>query len=98
VRPVAADDICPRQAAGRPRNRLRAVASWDERFALAAEILCERLVARRIDPEVAYTCPTSIATSTRSPGSRRRRWPPPRGSSSTTSRGRLHREAPTSPG
>ncbi|OUC96747.1 AraC family transcriptional regulator [Streptosporangium minutum] len=42
--------------AGRAEDRLRAAASWDERFAIAAEILGRRLAARRpIDPEVART-------------------------------------------
>jgi AraC-like DNA-binding protein len=42
--------------AGRAEDRLRAAASWDERFTIAAEILGRRLGARpRVDPEVAYT-------------------------------------------
>jgi AraC-like DNA-binding protein len=50
---VSLADIWGR-GAERAEDRLRAVASWDERFAIAAKILGERLVARRIDPEVAY--------------------------------------------
>ncbi len=42
--------------AGRVEDRLRAAASWDERFAIALDILGRRLGARRpVDPEVAYT-------------------------------------------
>ena len=41
--------------AGRTEDRLRAAASWDERFAIATEVLDRRLDARaRVDPEVAY--------------------------------------------
>jgi AraC-like DNA-binding protein len=40
--------------AGRAEDRLRAAASWDERFTIAAEILSRRLATRRIDPEVGY--------------------------------------------
>ncbi|MEV1075682.1 AraC family transcriptional regulator [Micromonospora parva] len=50
---VALDDVwgC---AAERAEARLRAAASWDERFAIATKILGRRLVARRpADPEVA---------------------------------------------
>ena len=37
-------------------ERLRAAASWDERFAIGADVLGRRLGARRsVDPEVAYT-------------------------------------------
>lgn len=44
------------RGAGRAEDRLRAAASWDERFAIAAEILGRRLAARRpVDPEVART-------------------------------------------
>jgi AraC-like DNA-binding protein len=42
------------RGAGRAEDRLRATASWDERFAIAAQILADRLRPRRIDPEVAY--------------------------------------------
>ena len=42
--------------AERTADRLRAAASWDERFAIAAEVLGGRVEARRpVDPEVAYT-------------------------------------------
>lgn len=42
--------------AGRTEDRLRAAASWDERFTIAVEILGRRLGARPpVDPEVAYT-------------------------------------------
>jgi AraC-like DNA-binding protein len=42
--------------AGRAEDRLRAAASWDERFSIAAEILGRRLGVRQpVDPEVAYT-------------------------------------------
>jgi AraC-like DNA-binding protein len=41
--------------AGRVEDRLRAAASWDERFTIAVEILGRRLSARPpVDPEVAY--------------------------------------------
>jgi AraC-like DNA-binding protein len=40
--------------AGRAEDRLRDAASWQERFAIVAEILARRLAARRIEPEVAY--------------------------------------------
>ncbi len=37
-------------------DRLRAAASWDDRFAIAARLLGRRLDARRpVDPEIAYT-------------------------------------------
>ncbi|WP_242908033.1 helix-turn-helix domain-containing protein [Actinomadura terrae] len=42
--------------ARRAEDGLRAAASWDERFAIAAELLGRRLDARsRVDPEVAHT-------------------------------------------
>jgi AraC-like DNA-binding protein len=42
--------------AGRAVDRLRAAASWDERFTIVAEILGPRLGARTpVDPEVAHT-------------------------------------------
>jgi AraC-like DNA-binding protein len=42
--------------AGRAQDRLRSAPSWDERFAIAAEILGRQLAARPpVDPEVAYT-------------------------------------------
>jgi hypothetical protein len=50
---VSLEEIWGRDA-GRAEDRLRVAASWDERFAIAAEILGRRAAARRIDPEVAY--------------------------------------------
>jgi len=42
--------------AERTEDRLRAAASWDERFAIAADVLRQRLGAHPpVDPEVAYT-------------------------------------------
>ena len=42
--------------AERDEDRLRAAASWDERFTIAADLLGRRLGARpAVDPEVAYT-------------------------------------------
>ena len=42
--------------AGRAEDRLRAAASWDERFTIAAQTLGRRMGARPpVDPEVAYT-------------------------------------------
>ncbi|UMP01245.1 AraC family transcriptional regulator [Amycolatopsis sp. EV170708-02-1] len=42
--------------AGRFEDRLRAAASWDERFTIAAEVLGRRLRARPpVEPEVAHT-------------------------------------------
>jgi len=52
---AALEDVWGRDA-GRAEDRLRAAASWDERFTIAAEILGRRLGARPpVDPEVAYT-------------------------------------------
>ncbi|MBO3747220.1 AraC family transcriptional regulator [Streptosporangiaceae bacterium NEAU-GS5] len=52
---VALQDLWGRDA-GRAEDRLRAATSWDERFAIAAEILGRRLGGRsRVDPEIAYT-------------------------------------------
>jgi AraC-like DNA-binding protein len=51
---VALEEIWGRDAR-RVEDRLRAVASWDERFAIAAEVIGRRLAARpSADPEVAY--------------------------------------------
>jgi AraC-like DNA-binding protein len=59
---AALDDVWGRDA-GRAENRLRAAASWDERFAIAAEILGERLGARLpVDPEVAHTWRRTLAS------------------------------------
>jgi len=52
---VSLEDVWGRDA-GRAEERLRAAASWDERFTIAAEILVRRLGNRPVvDPEVAYT-------------------------------------------
>ncbi|MFI7644748.1 helix-turn-helix domain-containing protein [Micromonospora sp. NPDC049460] len=52
---VSLDDVWGHDAV-RAERRLRAAASWDERFTIAVEILGRRLGARPpIDPEVAYT-------------------------------------------
>lgn len=50
---VALAEIWGREA-GRAEDRLRAAASWDERFAVATELLGRRVAARRVDPEVAH--------------------------------------------
>jgi AraC-like DNA-binding protein len=52
---VSLEDVWGRDA-GRAEDRLRAAASWDERFTIAVDILRRRLGARPpVDPEVAYT-------------------------------------------
>ncbi|MEU0479983.1 helix-turn-helix domain-containing protein [Streptosporangium sp. NPDC006013] len=52
---VSLKDVWGRDA-GRAEDRLRAAASWDERFTIAVEILNRRLGDRPpVDPEVAYT-------------------------------------------
>ena len=52
---AALEDVWGRDAA-QVEERLRAAASWDERFTIAAEVLGRRLAARpSVDPEVAYT-------------------------------------------
>jgi len=48
--------------AGRAEDRLRAAASWNERFAIAAEILGRRPPGRRIDPEVAHAWRRTMAS------------------------------------
>lgn len=49
--------------AGRVEDRLRAAASWDERFAIAAEVVGERLGARApVEPEVAHTWRRTLAS------------------------------------
>jgi AraC-like DNA-binding protein len=51
---VALADVWGRDA-GRAEDRLRAAASWDERFAIVAEIIGRRMDVRRaVDPEVAH--------------------------------------------
>ena len=57
---VSLDDVWGREAR-RTEDRLRAAASWDERFAIAVEILGRRL-APRVDPEVAYTWRRTLAS------------------------------------
>ncbi|MFI7704050.1 helix-turn-helix domain-containing protein [Nonomuraea sp. NPDC049480] len=53
-RVVSLEDVWGRDA-GRAEDRLRAAASWDQRFTIAADILGRRLGARPpVDPEVAY--------------------------------------------
>jgi AraC-like DNA-binding protein len=52
---AALDEVWGRDA-GRAEDRLRAAATWDERFAIAVDLLGRRLDARPpVDPEVAYT-------------------------------------------
>jgi AraC-like DNA-binding protein len=52
---VALEDVWGRDA-GRAEERLRATASWDERFAIAMDVLGRRLGNRPVaDPEVAHT-------------------------------------------
>lgn len=51
---TALEDVWGRDA-GRAEDRLRAAASWDERFAIAADILRRRLDAHPpVDPQVAH--------------------------------------------
>ncbi|MEU8108505.1 helix-turn-helix domain-containing protein [Nonomuraea muscovyensis] len=51
---VALEDVWGRDA-GRAEDRLRAAASWDERFTIAVDILGRRLGAHPpVDPQVAY--------------------------------------------
>ncbi|MEU6749532.1 helix-turn-helix domain-containing protein [Spirillospora sp. NPDC046719] len=58
---VSLEDVWGRDA-GRAEDRLRAAASWDERFAIAAEILARRPEARRrVDPEVAHAWRRTLA-------------------------------------
>ena len=58
---VALDELWGRDAR-RVEDRLRAAASWDARFAIAAEILGRRLGARaRVDPEVAHAWRRTVA-------------------------------------
>ncbi|MCB5180491.1 helix-turn-helix domain-containing protein [Streptomyces sp. SMC 277] len=50
---VSLEDVWGRDA-GRTEERLRAAASWDERFTIAADVLGRRMSARpSLDPEVA---------------------------------------------
>ncbi|MER6812575.1 helix-turn-helix domain-containing protein [Spirillospora sp. NPDC000708] len=58
---VSLEDVWGRDA-GRAEDRLRAAASWDERFAIAAEILARRPeTRRRVDPEVAHAWRRTLA-------------------------------------
>ncbi|WP_233617871.1 helix-turn-helix domain-containing protein [Actinomadura sp. WAC 06369] len=58
---AALADIWGRDAA-RVEDRLRAAPSWDERFAIAADLLARRLGARPpVDPEVARTWRRTLA-------------------------------------
>lgn len=54
------EDVWGRDAP-RFEDRLRAAASWDERFAIAADVLGRRLAGRRVDPEVAHTWRRTLA-------------------------------------
>ncbi|MEO3930106.1 helix-turn-helix transcriptional regulator [Micromonosporaceae bacterium B7E4] len=59
---AALKDVWGRDA-GRVEDRLRAAASWDERFTTAAELLGRRLGARpRVDPEVAHVWRRTVAS------------------------------------
>ena len=54
------------RGAGQIEDRLRAAASWDERFTIVADILGRRLGAGpSVDPEVAYTWRQTLARSGR---------------------------------
>lgn len=58
---VPLEDVWGRDAE-RAEDRLRAAASWDERFAIARDVLGRRLEARpRVDPEVAHTWRRTLA-------------------------------------
>ncbi|MEV0422300.1 helix-turn-helix domain-containing protein [Streptosporangium canum] len=59
---VSLEDVWGRDA-GRAEDRLRAAASWDERFTIAVEILGRRLGARPpVDPEVVHTWRRTLAS------------------------------------
>jgi AraC-like DNA-binding protein len=59
---AALDDIWGRDAR-QFEEKLRAAASWDERFAIAADVLSRRLGPRPpVDPEVAYTWRRTVAS------------------------------------
>jgi len=60
-RVVALEELWGR-AARRAEDRLRAAASWDERFAIAAEMFGGGPPARRTDPEVAYAWRQALAS------------------------------------
>jgi AraC-like DNA-binding protein len=58
---VCLDDIWGRDA-GRAEERLRAAVSWDERFAIAVDLLRARMDARPpVDPEVGHTWRRTLA-------------------------------------
>lgn len=67
---MALEDVWGRDA-GRAEDRLRACASWDERFTIAAEVLGRRLRAGRAgarppaDPEVSYIWQRTLASQGR---------------------------------
>ena len=64
---AALDDLWGRDAA-RFRERLRAAASWDERFAIAEAVLARRLEdGRAVDPEVAFAWRKMAASRGRLP-------------------------------
>lgn len=59
---AALEDVWVRDA-GQVQERLRAATSWDERFAIAAEVLGRRLAARpSVDPEVAYAWSRTVTS------------------------------------
>jgi AraC-like DNA-binding protein len=64
-RVMSLEDVWGREA-GRAEDRLRSAASWDQRFAIAAELLRRRLDAHpahpRVDPEVARTWRRTLAS------------------------------------
>lgn len=61
-RVVPLADVWGRDA-GRTEDRLRAAASWDERFAIAAELLGRRVRGRtRVDPEVTHIWRRTLTT------------------------------------
>ncbi|GAB3762765.1 helix-turn-helix domain-containing protein [Microlunatus parietis] len=58
---VSLSDVWGRDA-GRFEDRLRSAGSWDDRFAIAAEVLRRRLDARRaVSPEVAHVWRRTLA-------------------------------------
>ncbi|MEU6430328.1 helix-turn-helix domain-containing protein [Microbispora sp. NPDC046973] len=58
---VSLEDVWGRDA-GRVEDRLRAAASWDERFTIARDIIGRRLDARPpVDPEVSYAWRRTLA-------------------------------------
>jgi AraC-like DNA-binding protein len=64
---AALDDLWGRDAA-RFRERLRAAASWDERFAITEAVLARRLEdGRAVDPEVAFAWRKMAASRGRLP-------------------------------